>query len=792
MESVKGHIEQIVYYNNENSWGIAKLLLDNGESLTVKGVFSAIEGDFVECHGNYVEDKKYGKQLNITDIIKVQPESKKDVIKYLSSGTFTGIGIKTAEVIYEKFGDKVFDVMDNEIEKFQDISGLTETKVKSIKNEWKEQKASKDTIIFLRQFNLSYSMINKLIDIYGKDTIKVIQEDPYVLVDKIEGIGFKTADRIGLKLGLSMDSIDRILAGIFYTLKIVLGEGHCYVNKKELLILVQHQLELHDAIDTISDCLSVLIDKELLVEKDLKIYLKGTYLAEQSIVKRISYKLKENNFNIKSVEQMIETECETGDMSLSEEQKKAVSEIIESPISILTGGAGVGKTTTVKLLLKLLENLGKEILLTTPTGRAAQRMKEVSSYGVKTIHRLLEWNPQEKGFLKNEVNQLKGDFLIVDETSMVDIFLMSSLIKSVPSGMQILFIGDTEQLPSVGAGSVLKDLIDSRTILTKELTQIFRQAESSDIVKVSHKIRRGEIPELKKMIDLKESEYKTIDCIMVDSMDIDSDEIHFLNKFKPIINQKDKGHKKNILKDGWRDFLPKKVELLSQDEVAKINSIVKDYPMNHPQVKLGFHLEEYLEKLITNMIPFFVGSDLEIQILCPMKKGIMGTKNINKVVQEKINPSDNIKNEIKYGDTYFRENDRVIQTKNDYERGVFNGDIGRISKIVDNKPIIEFNTDIDKKVVYEKKDLDNLELAYAITIHKSQGSEFDVVILPLFNSHHIMLYRQLIYTGITRGKSYVAVFGEESALNKAVKNKDNTLRNTTLKEELIKSVIVDT
>ena len=794
---VKGHVDTIIFQNETSGWGIARLIIEDNKFLTIKGVFDFLEGDFIECEGDFVNDQKYGEQLVVKNWRKIVPEKKEDIIRYLGSGIFTGIGKKTAEKIYDFFGEKIFDIFDKNIGELVNIPGITEEKIKIIENEWKEQKKHKEAYIFFRQFNLPFSLINKIIEQYEEEAIDRVKKDPYLLVDYIEGVGFKTADKIALKMGMSKKSPERILAGIFYVLRLMLLEGDTFINKKELIIITSHTLEISGEDDFINDCIEVLINENHLKEVEDKIFLKKCYYAEKNIAEFIVSKVNKKGIDLKDIKQLINSQCEINDIELSEEQKNAVEGIITSPISVLTGGAGVGKTTTVRLLLNLLESSGKEILLTTPTGRASQRLKEVTGQSVKTIHRLLQWDFEEKGFIVNKDNPLKGDFLIVDEASMIDIFLMDSLLKAVPRDMQVLFIGDTEQLPSVGPGRVLSSIIDSEVVLVTELTKIYRQAESSEIIKSSHSIRNGIVPDVKNIMDIPSSELKTVDCVMVDAINVDKEEVDFVFKYKKELLKFRKDNKinkkKTYLPDSWRKYSLKKKELLIESEVNEVLNMIKNFPIEHPQIQLGYSIEDYLSRLIKNMIPFIRNnSSEEIQILSPMKKGVLGTKNLNKIVQELKNPKSQEKDEMKYGDKFFREGDRVIQTKNDYERNVFNGDIGYIKSIKRDNLIVEFKEDDQniKKVVYEKKDFENLDLAYAITIHKSQGSEFDIVIIPIFLEQHIMLYRQLIYTAITRGKKYVVLFGEKEAVKKAVNNKDNSERKTFLKNFLIEGLSI--
>lgn len=730
-------VENVKFHNPDNGWTVFSARDSHSDlSVTVTGTFAKVcAGEIFECHGNWVSHKDFGQQFKSVHATPVKPETKRSLIKFLHLAIFKdirGLGEKAAERIVKHFGMATFEIFDETPERLSEVKGLSSKNIDKIIDAWDDHRTNADAIMFLTSHGVSMGISQKIVKRYSNQTIKIINEDPYRLAIEVRGVGFKTADQMAQSLGIPKDSIQRIKASIIHLLKQAEDNGHCFLPNdvlcKEMLELLGIDIKvllekLHDAIQQLNDETSVVTiqseDEE--GEKVSHHYTIDLYEAELNVIDKLK-ELMCSPFTGKSptnkgIQTRIETWLEkysshTG-TSLSEDQLLAVKEAVENKVYVLTGGPGVGKTTTSNTIIRLLMAMGKDVALAAPTGRAAQRMTEVSGIEAKTIHRLLEWNPNENSFLRNEYNTIKKDVIIVDETSMLDIRLATALFSAVSPTSQLILIGDVDQLPSVGPGSVLRDMIDSQVIPFRKLDKVFRQAASSKIISAAHSINLGKTPEFQNSIES--------DCRFIEA-----------------------------------------------DSPSEIKSIIKDL--------ISVKLPE------AGWDPF-----KDIQILTPMNKGDLGNENINEEIQELLNPHNGKDKEFKRKNMSLRPEDKVIQVVNDYELSVFNGDIGfvRHTNTSKAKVVVAYG---DRTVNYDSEQAQDLKLAYSITIHKSQGSEFPVVIIPCSMSHYVMLQRNLFYTGLTRAKKLAIFVGTKKALGQAARNQASLLRMTNLKSGLGKAI----
>ncbi|MDE6697881.1 MAG: ATP-dependent RecD-like DNA helicase [Lachnospiraceae bacterium] len=730
METFSGYVEKIVYRNEENGYTVLSVSADNEEIVCV-GTFQFIsEGEYVCFNGNTTSHPSYGEQFSVTDYEIREPEDEKAVLKYLSSGAIKGVGNALAARIVKKFGEDTFRIIEEEPHRLKEVKGISERMASEIASQLEEKKDMRKAMIFMQDLGISSNMAVKIYNKYGYNVYDIINKNPYKLAEDIDGIGFKIADEIALKAGINQNSDFRIKCGILYILNQAGANGHAYLPYDELIRLTKEML-LVEVEDIDKYLMDMQIDKRIVVKKldyDKCIYSSTAYYTEINIANM----LRTLNARAAIDEEQILTriaQIEAGSgIVLDELQKRAVIEAMNSGLLIITGGPGTGKTTTINTIIRMYENQGMDILLAAPTGRAAKRMSEATGHEAMTIHRLLEitGNPDEVGqgthFERNEQNPLDADAIIIDEMSMVDMYLMYSLLKAVAVGTRLVLVGDVNQLPSVGPGNVLKDIIDSHCFNVVMLKKVFRQATFSDIIMNAHKINDGE------MISLD-------------------------NKSK--------------------DFLFVK----RQEANAVINAIIT---------------------LAKEKLPKYVNADVfEVQVLTPMRKGALGVTNLNKVLQSFINPPEDKKRERVSGEITFREGDKVMQIKNNYQiaweirgarglvveqgMGVFNGDIGIIKNINIFMETVEVQFDDGKFVIYSFKQLEELELAYAVTIHKSQGSEYPAVILPLLTGPKMLMTRNLLYTAVTRAKKCVTIVGVEAAVDEMVKNNNEIKRHSGLK-----------
>ena len=707
--TIKGVVERITFQSPETGYTVLRFKASRHNDLvTVVGMLmDVVVGTNLEINGVWKVDRKYGQQFEAHTWQEVMPATVYGIEKYLGSGLIKGIGPKYAKKIVAKFGADTLDIIEENIERLGEVEGIGKKRIQQIKFSWVRQREIKNVMVFLQSHDVSSAYAAKIYKAYGNDAVKRVQENPYQLADDIWGIGFKTADTIAVKMGIEKDEFNRLRSGIKYALGELGNEGHVFAYReqlikkgKELLDVTESQLD--EAIER------MMKNDDLKVEEDA-IYLPPFYYAEIGAAKRLGMIISaEAEENIFTKDQMVDLGRiqKTLGISYDDVQAEAIHRAANSKVMVLTGGPGTGKTTTTQGIIQAFLDKGLSILLAAPTGRAAKRMSEATGREAKTIHRLLEFKPPE-GYKRNEENPLEGDVLLVDECSMIDIMLMNSLLKAVPANMRLVLIGDVDQLPSVGAGNVLRDIIDSEAVPVVRLTKIFRQAQQSRIITNAHKVNEGKFPDI--------SNGKNSDFF-------------FLNREEP--------------------------EVIAKEIVE----LVKNKLPNYYKVKPS-----------------------EIQVLTPMQKGIIGAINLNQELQKAINPS---MEGIRRGGYIFKQYDKVMQIRNNYDKEVFNGDIGRILEIdtEDNTLTVLFD---GRKVLYEASELDELVQAYACTIHKSQGSEYPIVVMPVSMTHFMMMQRNLIYTGITRSKKVCVVVGTMKALGYAVRNITVTKRNTMLKERLV-------
>ena len=732
MEEIKGYVEHIVYRNEDNGYTVFHLNNEDGEVTCVGNFHFIEEGELLRMEGEYTTHKLYGLQFAVQTSEVCEPEDLVSIERYLGSGAIKGVGAALAGRIVKKFREDTFRIIEEEPERLAEVKGISERKAREIAVQAEKKKDLRRAMIYLQKYGISTTLAAKIYQQYGRNVYRIIEENPYRLADDVAGVGFKTADEIAAKVGIHTDSDYRIRSGIFYTLMQSIGEGHVYLLKDALTWRAGRLLEVE--IDNIEKYLMDLAMEKKVVLKEaedgVRVYSSRFYYMELNVAKMLhDLNISEEVSRERLLERLGKIEDATG-LFLDEMQRKAVMEAAKQGILVLTGGPGTGKTTTINAMIRLFESEGMTILLAAPTGRAAKRMTETTGYEASTIHRLLEvsGNPEEEaigGFQRNEENPLDTDVLIIDEVSMVDLPLMNALLKAVMPGTRLILVGDQNQLPSVGPGSVLKDIIASGCFPVVMLTKIFRQAGESDIVVNAHKINRGE----------------------------------------PV-----------ILDNKSRDFF-----FLKRQEPDVIISVMLT--------------------LIQKKLPKYVNAGIyDIQVMTPMRKGLLGIERLNQILQQYLNPPSPEKSEREYADRLFREGDKVMQIKNNYQlewkiqtkygltvdkgQGVFNGDMGVVREINTYEETITVEYDEHRQVVYPYSMMDELELAYAITVHKSQGSEYPAVVIPLLQGPRQLYHRNLLYTAVTRAKKCVTLVGSEAVFQEMIRNNQDQKRNTSLAERI--------
>ena len=721
--SIEGELEKVVYTNEDNAFTVARLKL-KGEvaPVTIVGTLvSPKAGELLKIEGEWTKHKVYGRQFKIDSVLPSEPTTLTGIKKYLSSGMIKGIGPVTAKRLVDKFGKDTLNVMDKNLPRLNEVEGIGAKRIEMIQSAWDEQRGVRSIMIFLQGHGISATYAMKIYKQYKKKAIQVVKKNPYQLTSDIFGIGFKVADRIAFSLGIDPNSPLRAESAVLYVLKQAGNDGNVFypydaliektaellqVNAEIVVKAVAHKFKIREIIiEDIADD----FDSSRINEK--AVYLWQSYLSETGISSKLKDLLKKPAGSWgKGFEKGVGSAEKKFGIKLSELQKKAVCAAATSKILVITGGPGTGKTTIVKVMVEIVRRRGAKILLAAPTGRAAKRLSEVTGMEARTIHRSLEFNYKKGGFQRDEQNPLNADIIIIDEVSMIDNHLMYALLKAVPPESTLVLIGDSNQLPSVGAGNVLHDIIDSSMIEVVRLEEIFRQAQESQIVVNAHRINNGE---------------------------------------SPYYSEKSRKPADNFF-------------LFQEEEPEKVLELIK----------------ELLLKKIPENFPHLAAKD--VQVICPMNKGVIGTINLNSVLQQCLNPSGP---EFKRGDRLFRLNDKVMQIRNNYDKEVFNGDIGKVTEVNLEDHFLTVLFDM-KNVRYEFSELDELTLAYAISVHKSQGNEYPAIVMPVLIQHYIMLQRNLLYTGITRAKDLVILTGTKRAIGIAIKNANIHKRFTYLKKRL--------
>jgi len=717
VEELEAVLDHFVYRNEDDGWSVVRLSVPGKQkTVTAVGNFLGVQpGESLKLTGNWIRDPKYGRQFKTASFQSVLPGTLEGIEKYLGSGLIKGIGKVMAERLVKHFGKRTLEVIERKSKRLTEVEGIGKVRARLIRESWAEQREIKEVMIFLQSYSVSTAFAIRIYKKYGNDAVRLVRENPYRLANDFHGIGFKTADRIAKSLGVEPDSPRRAEAGTFYSLGEASDEGHVYVPRLELVTRTAEMLGVDDDVVTAAvEAASTGANPRLVVEPgvhegDDAVFLRALHAREAESAKLLrrllDAPLKPVSIDVPRALAWFE---EQQQIRLAENQNKAISRALTGKVLVITGGPGTGKTTLVRGVISILEKKDRRILLCAPTGRAAQRMQEATGRESKTVHRLLKFNPRSFGFDHNLENPLPADVLIVDEVSMVDIALFHSILSALPPHCQLILVGDTDQLPSVGPGSVLRDLIDCGAVEVARLTEIFRQARESHIVVNAHLINKGQVPNL----------------------DVGGDDLDFF--------------------------------YIERDE---------------PEEALATILE-----LVARRIPqrFRLDPLDDIQVLAPMHRGTIGAANLNSELQRLLNPEGV---PVGSGARGFRIGDKVMQVRNNYDLNVYNGDIGRI--IMTDEKSREVTVRFDSRLVrYDALDLDELVLAYACSVHKSQGSEYPAVVIPLHTQHYLMLQRNLLYTGITRGKKLVVLVGSRRAVNIAVKNDRIRKRWTRLADRL--------
>jgi len=729
VESLQGVVERLTYHSEESGYTVARLKAPRtSELVTITGNFAHIQaGQTLQLHGTWKDHPKFGTQFQVTQYQETKPATITGIEKYLGSGLIKGVGPVTAKRIVAHFGLETLEIIEHQSDRLVEVPGIAQKRVKLIQAAWVTQKAIKDVMLFLQSHGVSTTYAVKIYKQYGDAAIATVTHNPYQLATDVYGIGFVTADAIARHLGIAPGSEFRYRAGMLHVLGEASEEGHCFLPGDELVDRVVKRLAIEDhcpnpeQVSTLSQ--QMVVEGELIKTEtpiaglaQFGYYAPPFFAAEQKLAERVQQLLQQPlEVDGARVQRWLDRFVETTGTPLSEQQRYAVAMAASERVLILTGGPGCGKTFTTRTIVALWKAMGKSIALASPTGRAAQRLSEMTGQAAKTVHRLLEFDPKTMKFKRDVDNPIPAQAIVVDEASMLDLFLANSLLKAIALDAQLLLVGDTDQLPSVGPGSVLQDLIASGKIPVVRLTQVFRQAQASQIVSNAHRINQGQYPQLEPVSHAPQS-----DCL-------------------------------------W---------------------------LGAPEPEDGV---QGIQDLITDLLPS-LGFDpaTEVQVLCPMTRGVVGTRNLNAVLQQLINPPSPAKAELLRGGMTLRVGDRVIQKVNDYDREVFNGDLGVIAAIdVEEQDVtVHF---AERSVSYDYADLNEIALAWAVTIHKSQGSEYPVVILPLYMQHYLMLSRNLIYTGLTRAKRLALVVGTQKAIALAVRQVKDQQRYTLLDQRLRES-----
>ncbi|MDR2076287.1 MAG: ATP-dependent RecD-like DNA helicase [Desulfovibrio sp.] len=722
--TLQGTLERVVFHNEDNGYTVLRLKVQgNADPVSVVGFLSSPQpGIRLSVTGAWVKDPRFGRQFKMEQCETLLPATLEGIRHYLGSGLIKGVGHTLAGRIVDMFGDKTFEVLDEHPDQLAAVRGISARLVEDIKAAWAEHKGIRDLILFLQPHGVSTSYAVRIFRHYGADALAVVRENPYRLAMDIPGIGFLTADTVAMKLGLAHDGDLRIEAGLLYVLRKCVDEGHCFFPLEELVAQTAAALDVEA--ELVLEGLDALVLDERIVRETLTeengisfeaVYLRHFHVYESTIafyLHRLLHSPKSAHFE--DPKGLLDKIRGALPLDLAEEQEEAALAAMTGKALVITGGPGTGKTTVINAIIRLFRHKKGRVLLAAPTGRAAKRMAETSGVDARTIHRLLEYSPSEDGFARNEDNPLACALLVVDEASMLDTMLMFHLLKAVPLGATLILVGDVNQLPSVGPGNVLKDIIQSGAVPVVELTEVFRQAASSEIIVNAHRINQGEIPALTPPAE------------------------------------------------GLSDFY-----FIRQEDPEKAADLVVELVRDHIPRRFRLHPVE------------------DIQVLTPMHKGAVGVISLNNRLQDALNPDEL---QISRGDFHYRPNDKVMQIRNNYEKDVFNGDIGRICRLSpeDREATVRFD---DRNVLYTFEELNEIVPAYAISVHKSQGSEYPAVVLPILTQHYVLLQRNLLYTGVTRGKRLVILVGSPRALHIAVRNSTPRMRHTWLARRLAAQIL---
>ena len=733
MVNVTGYVEHIVYRNEDNGYSVFRLNSED-ESVTCTGIFPYLnEGEMLELQGDFIVHNIYGEQLQVVKYEVIEAQDMVSMERYLGSGTIKGVGVALAERIVKRFKGDTFRIIEEEPERLVEVKGVSERKAREITQQMMEKKEMRQGMMHMQQYGISLKLAAKIYEYYGKTLYTVLQENPYQIADHVSGVGFKIADEIAMKMGIQKGSQYRIQSGIFYALLQAVSEGNVYLEKEALLQKSGELLKIEVG-DIEPYLMDLSMDKKIILkncEGILRVYPAHYYYMELQVAQMLADLNMKYQVSEEDVKKQIEKLEETAEFVLDEKQAEAVRDTVKNGVFILTGGPGTGKTTTINAMIRYFKEAKLKLRLAAPTGRATKRMTETTGYEAQTIHRMLEVSgqpneiEQRNGFGRNEENPLEADVIIVDEMSMVDLTLFNALLKAITPGTRLILVGDGNQLPSVGAGNVLNDIIKSKRFPQVTLTKIFRQARESDIVVNAHRVQKGE---------------------------------------------------KWTLTNASKDFF-----FLKREDANTIISVMLT--------------------LIQDKLPKYVdATSYDIQILTPMRKGLLGVERLNPILQEHLNPRQGRKKEYEMADRIFREGDKVMQIKNNYQLewevttkygmaidagvGIFNGDMGVIKEIDTYGEVLVIEFDEGRKVKYPFQSLEEIEHAYAVTIHKAQGSEYPAILIPLLPGPKKLYHRNLLYTAITRARQCVAIIGDEATMWEMVDNSDEQKRNTSLGDRI--------
>jgi len=720
MVELEGTVERISFFNEENGFTVAKLSTkENDDLVTAVGFFPTLEvGEVLKLQGDWILHKEYGYQIKVKSYETLMPATVKEIENYLSSGVIKGIGAATAKKIVDRFKEQTLEIIEREPQRLLEVSGIGEKKLEMIISSYEQQQETREIMLFLQQYGIGPNVAVRVYKNYKEKSIDVLKENPYRLADEVYGIGFKTADRIAQKMGVEIDSLDRLVSGVKYTMYKAAEKGHVFLPKEILLHKAEGLLKVPS--ELLNQALLALEEKEDIVieisEERQDVYLTAFHFSEKSVARKLFLLSALSETPLSLTEEDIDKIEDRSKVKMAQKQREALEKAAKYGVLVITGGPGTGKTTTIKSLIDFFKGHGLTVALAAPTGRAAKRMSEATGEEAKTIHRLLDYKAYEEGgmaFGKGIEDPLDEDVIIIDETSMVDIILMHHLLSAIKPGARLILVGDMDQLPSVGPGSVLREIIESKQLPVVILDEIFRQAQESMIIVNAHRINRG---------------------------------------YFPYLNVRDK------------DFFFEQV--LAPEEI--LNTILE---------------------LVSVRLPRYAGFDPleDIQVLTPMKKGVVGVANINEKIQKTLNPPSKDKRDWNFRGEIFREGDKVMQLKNNYDKEVFNGDLGHIVRIDDEGEItVSFiDSNQERQITYQGQELEELSLSYALSVHKSQGSEFPVVIMPISTSHYVMLQRNLLYTAVTRARKLLVLVGTKQALMTCIHNNRALRRYGHLSDRII-------